>query len=480
MEQKEKNQNKFVKWLKTSLTIKMFIVGFLTLILLIPLSYVEDLINERQDRQESVVNEINDKWGEEVLLYGPILEVPYLTYTEVIKENSKTKTVYTERTSHMNYAYFFPATLDATSTLSPEIKHRNIYNSVVYSGNMSLKGKFSKPDFKELSVSESDVLWSQARIIVKTSNLKGITNQVAIKINNITYPFIPKYSGTNNDNNNESYTYKDNYDYRDNHNYYEDNSLTMNSLESKTLDTSIVNKPFLFNLDIQVNGSEQLRIIPVGQVTQMEIKSQWKDPSFIGNYLPYNKDKQTAKGFDAKWKVLNINRPFPQVFTNEIPDLQNYAFGVNLMIPVDQYQQSTRSVKYGYLVIALTFLIFFLIQSISKIDIHPFQYLMIGLALVMFYTLLISISEHSNFLPAYLISGVSVIALISIYSRSILKKWKFSIFIATSLTALYSFIYIIIQLENYALLVGSIGLFLILATVMFVSRKIDWNPVKDE
>jgi inner membrane protein len=145
------------------------------------------------------------------------------------------------------------------------------------------------------------------------------------------------------------------------------------------------------------------------------------------------------------------------------------------MVMVDEYQKSERSAKYGFLVIALTFLIFFLIQTLSKINIHPFQYLMIGLALTMFYTLLVSISEHSNFLKAYLIAGISVIGLITLYSKSILKTFKFPVFIGLSLTALYTFIYVIIQLENYALLVGSIGLFLILAIVMYVSRKIDWN-----
>jgi len=228
-------------------------------------------------------------------------------------------------------------------------------------------------------------------------------------------------------------------------------------------------------MNISYNGSQQFRIIPVGQETQLEIKSSWKNPSFIGTYLPYNNNKLTESGFNARWKVLNINRPFPQSFTNTLPNLSEYAFGVNLMIPVDQYQQSTRSAKYGYLVISLTFLIFFLIQSISKIDIHPFQYLMIGLALVMFYTLLISISEHSSFMVAYFIASIAVVVLIGLYSKSILKRWKFPLFITTSLVILYSFIYIIIQLESYALLVGSIGLFAILATVMFVSRKIDWN-----
>jgi inner membrane protein len=166
---------------------------------------------------------------------------------------------------------------------------------------------------------------------------------------------------------------------------------------------------------------------------------------------------------------------FRSSFFEHLPHLNEYAFGVNFMIPVDEYQKSERTAKYGFLVIGLTFLIFFLIQSLSKIGIHPFQYLMIGLALIMFYTLLISISEHSNYFNAYLTASIAVILLIALYARSILKNIKFPIFIASSLSLLYSFIYVIIQLESYALLVGSVGLFIILALVMYVSRKIDWN-----
>jgi len=135
-------------------------------------------------------------------------------------------------------------------------------------------------------------------------------------------------------------------------------------------------------------------------------------------------------------------------------NVKEYAFGVNFKIPIDEYQKSERSVKYGFLVIGLTFLVFFLIQTMSKINIHPFQYLMIGIALTMFYTLLISISEHSSYLKAYLIAGSAVITLISLYSKSILKNIKFPFFIGISLTVLYTFIFVIIQLESYSLLVG--------------------------
>lgn len=452
----EKTENKFVKWLKSSITVRMLIVGILTLILLIPLAYIKSLISERQYSQESVVEEINEKWGEEVLLMGPVLRVPYKTYTKTVKRDGETKEKYTEVTEHLNFAYFLPKTLDANSQLNPEVKKYSIYKSVVYNANVSASGYFDTLDFSAENIKEEDVLWKQAKIIIKTSNLKGISNKVKIKLNDKAFEFLPKYSGGANP---------------------YDRHFTMNALETGYITESLIPKDgqLKFSFNIEYKGSKQLRMIPIGEETSLNVKSNWADPSFVGAYLPYNPDKLSDSGFDAKWKVLNINRAFPQSFFGNLPDLSEFAFGVELKLLANEYQQSTRSAKYGYLVIALTFLVFFLFQSISKVDIHPFQYLMIGIALTMFYTLLISISEHSNFSLAYLISSASVVGLITIYSKSILKTFKFTAFIASSLIALYLFIYVIIQMENYALVTGSIGLFVILAMVMFASKKIDWS-----
>ena len=232
----------------------------------------------------------------------------------------------------------------------------------------------------------------------------------------------------------------------------------------------------VFSFDLTINGSESLKFIPIGKETTASMTSNWHSPSFDGNYLPIDDTKEiTADGFKASWQVLQINRQFEQVFYEKLPTLIEFAFGTNLIIPVDEYQKSERSAKYGFMVIGLTLLVFLLIQLVSKIYIHPFQYVMIGLALVMFYTLLISISEHSSFLKAYIIAGGSVLLLITVYSRAILKGFKFPLLVCASLASLYGFIYVIIQLENYALLVGSIGLFVILAIIMFASRRIDWG-----
>ncbi|WP_412984207.1 cell envelope integrity protein CreD [Pontimicrobium sp. IMCC45349] len=450
-QQPQQNKNKFGHWVKTSITARMLMVGLLTIILLIPLSYINSLITERAMRQQDVVKEINEKWGNDVLVYGPILKLPYKTYSEKKTYDEKTKTYFIETQTHTNYAYIFPEMLNTNSTVDSKTLKRGNFESAVFTTKMAFSGKYSIPQLSAKDIKEEDIIWDKATILVQTSNLKGIKSEVNINMNKNNYSFDTNF------NNKSSY---------------------LDELESNFIKTSDVpkNEAINFDFNIAFNGSEMIRVVPIGKTTTMQMTSNWADPSFTGNFLPDDETKEiTKEGFKANWKVLHINRPFSQQYLNTIPNLNQFAFGTKFMVMVDEYQKSERSAKYGFLVIGLTFLVFFLIQTMSKINIHPFQYLMIGLALTMFYTLLVSISEHSNFLKAYLIAGVSVILLITLYSKSILKTFKFPLFIAISLTALYAFIYVIIQLENYALIVGSIGLFLILATVMFVSRKIDWN-----
>ena len=445
-------QNKIGHWLKTSITARMLMVGFLVIILLIPLSYISSLINERAFRQTDVVNEINSKWGNHVLVYGPVLKLPYKSYTETKTYNEKTKTYFKETQTHIKNAYIFPENLDSKVKVNSKTLSRGNFESAVFTTQMDFSGHYIPVDLKAKGIKPEDIVWNEATIILKTSNLKGIKSEVQINLNDKTYNF------------------ETNFNQNDNHN--------LDVLESSFIkgETLFATKSTNFNFSITFNGSRQIEIIPIGKTTTMQMESNWADPSFMGNYLPNDETKQiTENGFKADWKVLHINRAFSQQHLKNIPKLNQFAFGTKFMVMVDEYQKSERSAKYGFLVIGLTFLVFFLIQTLSKINIHPFQYLMIGLALTMFYTLLVSISEHSNFLKAYLIAGISVILLITLYSKSILKTFKFPLFIGASLSALYAFIYVIIQLENYALLVGSIGLFLILAIVMFVSRKIDWN-----
>ncbi len=446
----QKQKKSFGQWIKTSITVRMLMVGILILVLLIPLSFIKNLIQERAYRQKEVVSEINQKWGNEVLLYGPILKIPYQTHKLKKIWDEKTKSYIQEDIIAIHQAFFFPNTLDIKTNVESENLGRSIYESVVYTADIKIKGSFTTPNFETQDIKPEDVLWNKATVIINSTNSKGIRSNLELKIGTENYQLQSKYTQNHNSNR------------------FETKFLKEISLPKE----NNVN----FEMELKVNGSEQLRFIPVGRETNVEMTSNWASPSFNGNYLPDTKTKEiTENGFKASWKVLQINREFEQEFFGDLPHINSSAFGVKLLIPVDEYQKSERATKYGYLVIALTFLIFFLIQTVSKIQIHPFQYLMIGLALTMFYTLLISISEHSSFLYAYGVAGIAVVLLISIYSKAILKSFKFMGFIGASLTTLYVFIFVIIQLENYALLVGSIGLFLILGTIMMVSRKIDWG-----
>lgn len=449
----EQQPNKFKRRLKSSKTAKMFIVGFLSLILLIPLTFIENLIFERSNTQKNVVTEISKQWGNEIEIYGPIIKVPYKTYTKKYVSKKNSKQVDTELIENINYAYFFPEHLKVNSNVNPQIKKRGIYKSAVFESDFNVYGSFKHFKFEKIDVKEEDILWNRSIIILNTTNVKGVNSSLHILINDEKYDLSASSIKK-----------------RNLKGYY--------TLESSyiPLKKEIKGKGNLkFVLNFSIKGSKSIRFIPIGKETTANIKSNWKTANFVGEFLPYNSDKIKENGFDAKWKIIDINRPFKQEYFNEIPDLKEFDFGVIFKIPVDEYQKSMRSVKYGFLVISLTFLIFFLIQIISNINIHPFQYLMIGLSLVMFYTLLISISEHSNFLKAYSIATISVLLLITLYSISILKNIKFTVLIFLSLLVIYSFIFVIIQLESYALLVGSIGLFVILAVVMLVSRKIDWN-----
>lgn len=430
-------------------TARLIMVGLLTLILLIPLALVQDLISERAYRKHEVNESIASKWGSDVYLYGPIIRVPYTVYEETVIVNQKTKAAVTQKKPSTEFAYFFPESLNNKASVTTDKRSYGNYEAVVYTSKMKISGDYAAPDFSGRGIPEADIQWDKASVIIKTTNLKSIQDEVKISIGGKPLAFEPVFNNSPND--------------------------SVDGLETGYFDARVLRAQAKtsYKLDISYRGSRQLMMVPIGKTTTVDMESNWNAPSFDGNFLPYKKGKND--GFPASWKILHVNRPFGQQTFGELPDLARFAFGVKFVIPVDEYQQNERAAKYGFLTIGLTFLVFFLIQMISKVRIHIFQYTMIGLALVMFYTLLLSITEHSSFLTAYLIAGTAVVALISLYSISILRKLKFCAFIAASLSALYAFIYVIIQLEDYALLFGSIGLFLILAAVMYFSRKIDWN-----
>lgn len=436
-------------WLKGSVTIRLLTIGVLILVLLIPVSMVESLISERKARQAEAIVEVSSKWGQEQTITGLVLTVPYKTFSKVYEGDQSDKYKWVESTE---YAHFLPEELHIEGDISPEIRYRGIYEVIVYNSKLNLSGNFSTPDFAEWKIDKTNILWEDAFISLGLSDLRSIQENISVKWNDKQYFFNPGI---------------------------ESSDVIQNGISTRLpithADGSTAKHEF--SLALNFNGSTSLNFIPLGKLTKVNIRSKWKNPSFIGAFLPDERVINTD-GFSANWKVLHLNRPYPQQFMGSVKGIEESSFGVNLIVPVDEYQKSMRSAKYAVMFITLTFLIFFFVQILMGVKIHPIQYIMVGLALCVFYTLLIALSEHIPFAYSYLISSISIIGLITLYAKSIFDNARLTTLIGMILTALYLFIFSIIQMEDYALLMGSIGLFIVLATIMYLSRKIDWYAIK--
>lgn len=414
--------------------LKAVLIGFLVLFLLIPANMIMELISEREHRQLEAKGEVSSKWGAAQTITGPALVVPYFSKPGVT-----------------SIAVFLPEKLAINGELSPEVRRRGIYEVAVYGSRLQLAGSFSTLDFGGLNITPDMLLLKDAYLAVGISDMRGITNQAAVEWNGRSYLFNPGVPATN---------------------------LFENGMQVKVpltlTDSGIVAGNFVVNLDLK--GSGQMFFSPVGKTTAVNMSSNWKNPSFAGAFLPRAHDVH-AKGFTASWQVSNLNRNFPQSWIGENTNLHSADFGVKLFMPVDSYQQSTRAVKYAILIIGLTFLLFYFIELIQHSSVHPLQYILVGAALCIFYTMLIALAEQLNFRTAYLIAGVLTILLVSVYAAGVLRSIGLATAIGGVLSLLYGFIYVIIRAEDQALLMGSLGLFIILAIVMYFSRRIKWTEL---
>jgi len=431
---------KFNQWLSGSITIRIFSITVLVLLLMIPNSMIRDIIYERQSTNEEVYRDIRQIWGQAQTVCGPVVSVPYRVLSRDDK-GTLTQTWY--------WAHFLPRELHVAGDVQPEIRHRGIYEMAVYATNMEVKGVFDIPDAQSLGIAQEDFNLEGAIMCVGIPDMRGIKEKVMLKtpVQNVEFgPGIP----------------------------------TANVI-SEGISTPIqfpAEGELTFSLNLQLNGSGNLSFIPLGKETTVSLASPWPHPSFKGNFSPTSRNI-TKDGFTANWKVLDLNRNFPQAWKGQRQGIYESAFGVDLLIPVDHYQQSMRSAKYAIMFISLTFLVFFFIETINRKRIHPIQYILVGLALSLFFVLLLSLSEHIGFNAAFLSAATGVTLLITIYSSGMLADRKLTALMAVLLSVLYGFIYTILQLEDMALLVGSIGLFAVLAAVMFWSRKVDWYAYSD-
>lgn len=418
-------------WDRNRALLKGLLIGFLILIMLIPQVFISNLVREREQRRQEVVTEVSSKWATSQNITGPLLIVPYTTTDE--------KTHVQERRN----AYFLPEQLKINGNIQPEVRKRSLYSVTLYHSDLQLTGRFDALPLQKLQIDPAQVLWNEVKLAVGIDDARGLEEEVALNWNNtpsVMEAGVPE-NGVVGDG----------------------LSLAVNAQNGGS-----------FDIRIKLKGSDYLHFTPVGKTTEVHVQSPWKDPKFEGQYLPSQQADVTDKGFSATWKIMQVSRSYPQYWTRADMPVKASAFGVQLIQPTDNYAKTERSVKYALLFIGLTFIVFFFIELLQKKQIHPLQYLMVGLALCIFYTLLLSISEYTGFDPAYLVAATATVALIGIYVWGIFRNGKTAFGFTAALAGLYGYIYILIQLQDYALLFGSIGLFVILAVIMLYSRKIDW------
>ncbi|MEO6833071.1 MAG: cell envelope integrity protein CreD [Chitinophagaceae bacterium] len=421
---------------KNRLIIKGFLIGTLILLMLIPAALIGNLVNEREARQAQVVAEVSSKWANAQTVIGPVLIVPYLYSYK--GENDKTITV-------KKMAHFLPEHLHITGTVLPEVRKRSLYQVTLYRSDLKLDGDFAPLPLDNLGIEPGSLLLNEARIVFGIDDARGLEEEVSLHWNDSSQKLEAGMP---------------------------DNGAIKAGLSAPvTLNPALGNT---FSISLKLRGSENLYFTPVGKTTEVALQSPWPHPAFDGKYLPDTTASVSDKGFKAHWKVLAVSRTFPQAWTGIPVDLASASFGVRLIQPADGYAKTERSVKYAILFIALTFIVFFFLEILQKRQVHPLQYLLVGFALCIFYTLLLSISEYTSFNTAYVVAALATVSLIGLYVQNIFQNRKTAFGFSIALGGLYSYIFILIQLEDYALLFGSIGLFLILAVLMYFSRKIDW------
>jgi len=422
---------------KNRLFIKAIVIFVMGLFLCVPTFFIMELIKERKERQAEAVTDISSKWATRQTVSGPLLMVPYHYNTKDEKGNAAVE---------KRQLYFTPDRSEMKAKIYPEKRYRGIYQVIVYRSEISIDGKFNPLRWQHLKIPAENILWNEAALLFNVKdNIRGINEDLFIKWADSSIVFNPQPAGLS--------------------------GMQDGFMAPVNFSPDEAVKEHIYSMKFSLNGSEQLLLAASARENKLEMQSTWPNPSFTGIKLP---DERTINdnGFAASWKFMN--RTVPQVWNNNFYDLSQTEFGTDLIIPIDSYNKTERSVKYAVLCIILTFAAFFLIETIYKRNLHLIQYGLAGLALVLFYTLLLSISEYTGFNIAYLIAGVATIGLVTWFVGSIMRSSKLAVFISLVLTVVYGYIFTIIQLQDYALLMGSIGLFVALGIIMYFSRKLQW------
>ncbi len=432
---------------------KFFLVLFLILLLLVPLALVFGLANEREGRARQVQSEVARVWGAAQQLSGPFLVVPYTVRIETVQGDKRIEQMQERR------AVFLPEQLDVKAHTASKVLQRSIYEVAVYTARATLEGRFLAPDIADVASEVVSVRWNDAIFVLGLTDVSGLKEAAILRVNDQReVPFAPSLGipGVN------------------------QTGIHVKLAAAGDQVLAAPDQPpkaFAFKLELVFGGSTSLEVAPVARETRMTMTSDWPHPSFSGAFLPIERSVR-ADGFSASWRVPHLARSVPGAWslnTAGIDRFRPYQFGVQLYQPVDFYNLVTRAVKYAVLFLSLAFMAVFVLELMAGRPMHPVQYMFAGLAMVFFYVLLLSLAEHVGFGPAYFVAAAACGGMLATYVGMALQSRMRGLTILAVLGTLYGLLYLILKLEDYALLAGAILGFTALTVVMFATLHIDWS-----
>ncbi|MEL7061998.1 MAG: cell envelope integrity protein CreD [Acidobacteriota bacterium] len=424
------------------LIVKLVTLAVLIIVLSVPMLSIWALIQERSSRAQDARAEIGQTWGGAQVLAGPVLSVPATTV--------RTRPDGTEE-QHILWYDLLPDDLDIEATLDAESRRRGLFEAVVYTTAVDLEASFRATDLEELDAI-SGIDWTRAELRFGLGDLRGLT-----QVPELTWDGRPLEP---------------------------ESRAAMRSAWPAEL---AVTSPQLWSVlprgDVRISGrfslrgSGELKVLPLGRQTRADMRSAWTGPSFQGAFLPSERTID-ASGFAASWEVPHFARSYPQRWSSEGVGMQHMvaasAFGVTLMDTTSVYRQVERSAKYAVLFIVLTFGVVFLFELLSGLSVHPVPYLLVGFALALFFLLLLALSEHVGYVVAYGVAASATVALLTAYGVAILRARRRALVLGGAVATLYGVLFVLVRLETYALLVGSLLLFGLLALGMWLTRDLDW------
>ena len=431
-------------------TFKILLLIGLMLVLLIPLAMIRGLINERNRTADFAEADIMEAWGSQLIEAGPVIAVPGIRTNEVRtrteQEGEKIGIVKEPFTLILT-----PQKLNIEARFKTEVRRRGIFSVPLFSGELALSGSFNPSAALAALPPNEEVSLAQAELIVALSSQKGIRRINQALWNSSDLFFQPGNRGLNI--------------------VHADGGIFAVLPDFSDAEST-------FTITIAIQGGKMVRFLPLGQDTHMAISTDWASPSFQGSFLP-GSSTITDNGFDASWDISYLSRDIPLFWKTEggdtlHPDYSDLMFGVDFFRAINTYSLNTRAVKYGVLFLIIPFLTLFLLEVFSRKRIHPVPYLLSGIANVIFYLLLLSFSEQIQFYLAYLIAALGVTVMMTLYSRSLLPSWNKSWYMGLVVMLSYILLYTLLNAETYALLIGSIGAFVVIGLVMFFTRKLDW------